>query len=327
MKKVLGVVFVLLLVTVAGGYYLANNSTPEVLSEDRVVYSSEVFSYAGNEAQFTVQYSEGADFAQVQLGGASYELERARSASGARYISSDSTVEFWEHQGGATLQINGESVVENATLMNASADTILTFTIEPELVECVGVGPMECMVVNGEYFYDSIDGFVFEPGFWYILEVARTERENVPADASAYQYSLVNVVSQTPASAGSPKPTSDASVSLIDTQWKWLETNTATGVVAPTDVDAFTFTLMDSNSFTVTTDCNNGGGQYTLLNKSLTFEQMFVTEMACTGDTQESEFFKMLDGVNEYELQTNGNLLLQSSVGEMRFTSQTASLQ
>ena len=34
--------------------------------------------------------------------------------------------------------------------------------VDPELKECVGVGPMQCMVVDGELFYSRIDGFDYE---------------------------------------------------------------------------------------------------------------------------------------------------------------------
>lgn len=75
-------------------------------------------------------------------------------------------------------------------------ENIETFNIDSELKDCVAVGPQKCMVVNGEYFYDSIQGFEFESGFEYELKVKKTERENVPADASMYVYSLVEIVSK-----------------------------------------------------------------------------------------------------------------------------------
>lgn len=50
-------------------------------------------------AAFSVRFSSGD--AEVFAGGQIYQLPSARSGSGARY--SDGTVEFWEHQGEATL--------------------------------------------------------------------------------------------------------------------------------------------------------------------------------------------------------------------------------
>lgn len=50
-------------------------------------------------AAFSVRFSENA--AEVFAGGQVYDLPIAVSASGARY--SNGTVEYWEHQGRATL--------------------------------------------------------------------------------------------------------------------------------------------------------------------------------------------------------------------------------
>ena len=57
----------------------------------------------------------------------------------------------------------------------ASSDDIeiLEFVVEPELRDCVGVAPMRCMVVNGELFYDAIEGFDYVEGFDYLLKVER----------------------------------------------------------------------------------------------------------------------------------------------------------
>jgi hypothetical protein len=77
---------------------------------------------------------------------------------------------------------------------SATSTEMLTFEVAPEKQECTGVGPRECLVVNGELFYEEIEGFDFEPGFSYILEVERTERQNVPADRSSYNYRLIEEV-------------------------------------------------------------------------------------------------------------------------------------
>lgn len=50
-------------------------------------------------AAFSVRFNGGG--AEVFAGGQTYTLAAAQSGSGARY--SNGTVEFWEHQGGATL--------------------------------------------------------------------------------------------------------------------------------------------------------------------------------------------------------------------------------
>ena len=80
---------------------------------------------------------------------------------------------------------------------------VLEVTVGPERVECVGVAPMQCLVVDGEFFYDPIEGFEYEEGFVYRIRMERYDAwpdlEEPPQDASAYGYRLIEVVSQTPA--------------------------------------------------------------------------------------------------------------------------------
>jgi uncharacterized lipoprotein YbaY len=79
-----------------------------------------------------------------------------------------------------------------------------TWYVGPELVECTGVAPQTCLLVkenpNDEYtlFYDSIEGFDYEEGYEYEIIVRIEPVENPPADASAFHYTLVEVVSKTP---------------------------------------------------------------------------------------------------------------------------------
>lgn len=87
---------------------------------------------------------------------------------------------------------------------SSDSDEVVRMWIEPELVECVGVAPMECMQVayseDGptELFYDSIEGFTFEPGTSSVIDVRVSEVEDPPADGSSLTYTLVEVVSTEP---------------------------------------------------------------------------------------------------------------------------------
>jgi hypothetical protein len=87
----------------------------------------------------------------------------------------------------------------------ASGEEVVRMWIEPELAECTGVGPMECMQVaytdggETELFYSTIEGFEFVEGTSYVIDVKVTEVASPPADGSSLSYSLVGVVSETPA--------------------------------------------------------------------------------------------------------------------------------
>jgi len=74
-----------------------------------------------------------------------------------------------------------------------------------QTADCVGVAPQQCLQVrynaDDEYelFYSSISGFDFVPGYDYELLVQKTPIANPPADGSSIEWTLVEIVSQTPA--------------------------------------------------------------------------------------------------------------------------------
>lgn len=105
-----------------------------------------------------------------------------------------------------------ETAVATTTTTSAAAETapdkdgpvdgVTRLWIKPDLVDCVGEAPQKCMQVaeseNGEhfYFYDQIDGFSFEEGTTYVLDVQVEEVPDPPADASSLRYTLVDLVDE-----------------------------------------------------------------------------------------------------------------------------------
>ena len=72
-------------------------------------------------------------------------------------------------------------------------------------VPCEGVGAMQCLKVQKgdtlnyekwKLFYPVIDGFDYQPGYIYKLKVreVKTDKENVPADASSIKFKLIKVL-------------------------------------------------------------------------------------------------------------------------------------
>ena len=68
---------------------------------------------------------------------------------------------------------------------------------------CQGLIEMQCLLVQEgdqigtdrwEIFYTTIDGFDYEEGFLYDLDVKITEIENPPADASSLRYELIKLI-------------------------------------------------------------------------------------------------------------------------------------
>lgn len=84
---------------------------------------------------------------------------------------------------------------------DADAETVRLW-IEPEMVDCEGgAGPQQCLQISRseegdiELFYDSIEGFDFEEGTSYVVDVTVEDVDDPPADGSSLRYVLVEVVS------------------------------------------------------------------------------------------------------------------------------------
>jgi len=72
--------------------------------------------------------------------------------------------------------------------------------VDSKLTDCVGVGPQKCMLVrensdsDWQMFYDRIEGFDYQEGVQYQLEVMITNVENPPADSSSLKYTLIEIL-------------------------------------------------------------------------------------------------------------------------------------
>jgi len=89
------------------------------------------------------------------------------------------------------------------TSTEQSTETI--FFVNSIRVDCTGVGPMKCLQIqeseilkpnDWQNFYDTIEGFKYEPGYIYKILVIKEELDpaTVPADASSIKYTLKKVI-------------------------------------------------------------------------------------------------------------------------------------
>ncbi len=88
-------------------------------------------------------------------------------------------------------------------------------SVGPTLARCQGVGPQSCMVVDGNLFYDGIEGFTWEAGYDYRLRIGKHDPwggKEPPQDAGRYAYRLLELLDKTPA------PSSPATLSLAPTR-------------------------------------------------------------------------------------------------------------
>lgn len=83
--------------------------------------------------------------------------------------------------------------------------TVETLYVDAATADCVGVGEQTCLRVRRdpeaawELFSDAIEGFTYEPGFTYVLEVEVRAVEDPPSDGASLAYRLVRVLAKTPA--------------------------------------------------------------------------------------------------------------------------------
>ncbi|MBD0400362.1 META domain-containing protein [Flammeovirga sp. EKP202] len=93
------------------------------------------------------------------------------------------------------------SLISCATSKQPNLST-KTLIIGSKKVDCTGVGPQKCYQIKEDgaeewsNFYGTIEGFEYKEGYEYQIEVAMTEVENPPADASSLKYKLVKVLKE-----------------------------------------------------------------------------------------------------------------------------------
>jgi heat shock protein HslJ len=198
---------------------------------------------------------------------------------------------------------------------------IVTAFVGPELVDCVGVAPQQCLQYktnpDDDYslFYDSIDGFNFEPGYEYELSVLVEPVQNPPADASALKYTLVEVVSQTPVAAAGVE--GEATSPLQGSTWVLASYMGADGsmITALPDIEA-TASFQDGQVSGMGS-CNRYFGSYEVDGSSLSFSQFGSTMMACQPEImqQEAAFLAAMGSTAGFEI-SNDQLLLQDANGQ-----------
>lgn len=176
-----------------------------------------------------------------------------------------------------------------------------TLFVAHHLADCVGVGPMECMLVrdtpDAEWtlFYGQIEGFDYEPGFDYQLTVRMEQVEPPPADATSIRYILEEVVSRTPMSSAT-----GAGADLLIGEWKLA--SFSDGVLAAAGVDVtnalralaskrgVTMAFTDTGQVGGFSGCNQYSGTYTIEGgHSLSFGPLAGTRKMCPPPLMELE--------------------------------------
>ena len=92
-----------------------------------------------------------------------------------------------------------DEIIKDIPSTDANIETLI---IGPYTETCVGAFEQQCYLEfneesqEWEFFYESIQGFDFEPGYIYRLKVSLHEREEGIQDVGRYAYHLVEVLSK-----------------------------------------------------------------------------------------------------------------------------------
>lgn len=186
---------------------------------------------------------------------------------------------------------------------NAKAATI-RMTIKEELASCIGVAPQSCYQVkyknskDWELFYGHIEGFDYTPGYRYVIDVIRTKRKNVPADASSYTYKLKRVIQKKQIG----EKGADAWAFIMKHKWKLIQINGG----APLETSAYLTFQSDMKTMNGFGGCNRIFGGFELKENTIAFKGIASTLMACPDENTnklEGTLVKMLtDNTFTYDI-------------------------
>ncbi|MFV0589958.1 MAG: META domain-containing protein [Draconibacterium sp.] len=192
------------------------------------------------------------------------------------------------------------------------------FWVNSFRVDCVGVGPMKCMLVQkgaemtGEWqnFYSKIEGFEYEPGFIYKLKVKEEQLENVPADASSVKYILVEIMEKK----------EDAKLAL-NGSWDALKINGSViklprsrgaGVLPQLQIDVTQMQISGIDN------CNSFSGTINRIDESnIELGTLAGTQKMCPDMSISKAFNAALNAVKTYRLNENSLIFMDEAGDEV----------
>lgn len=192
--------------------------------------------------------------------------------------------------------------------------------------DCYGVGRGLCLQIKEKpdepyaLFYSGIEGFSYEEGYHYKLEVMRVKKERPPADGSVYNYYLINIISKERSKNYTLKNTP-----IPDQRPLSLVRISKSGKMEMVDnniVPSISFDKKNGRIFGKA-GCNRYFGKVSFDQQRIFISGVGSTQMACTDMEIESLYLKHLTAVNRYQLSGNNlqlfrdqELLLQFIVPE-----------
>lgn len=100
----------------------------------------------------------------------------------------------------AGCQTDAAATASGAARAPDAGPVTKTVYVAPQSARCTGVAPMECLQVRGSpsepwsLWYAGIEGFAYQPGYLYTLEIDEYRVAQPPADGSSIRWVLKRVV-------------------------------------------------------------------------------------------------------------------------------------
>lgn len=198
-------------------------------------------------------------------------------------------------------------------IMSCATDTneqIKTLFVADHLADCTGVGEQKCMLIKESetedwtYLYQQIEGFDYEPGYFYQLKVGVSKVDHPPADGSGLRYKLKEVVSKVAAQ----------NQDELNGSWKVVQIQGLEKI----DIHPTLEFNANENRISGFAGCNNYFASYEVMGEELTIGPAGATRKMCQEMTVEDAFLPMLGEVATHKLEDkelqlfdgSGNLIL-----------------
>ena len=218
------------------------------------------------------------------------------------------------------MNLENDQQLVQATDTSAPESVKVAMIVAPERVDCVGAGPQKCYKVkfdpneDWQLLYDPIEGFDYQEGYRYTLLVEKLEVLDPPADSSAIQYMLVDVLEQEKVDA------MELGV-LENTNWLLTGYGDSQALNGVLEKIMVTFQYDPTEGMVSGSGgCNRYFGEVSVNQDegTITFGPLGMTRMACQEpvNQQENTFIGILEKVVRFEVQGD-QMVLASEDGQV----------
>jgi heat shock protein HslJ len=188
-----------------------------------------------------------------------------------------------------------------------------TFYINSSKKSCTGLVPMTCLQYKNDpgedwkLLYQPIEGFNFEEGYLYTLQVKAKKVKNPPADASSVRYIIKKEVSKQ-----KDENMNAANTRSVEGKWVIAEIK-VDGKLADVSGKAWEMAFRPAENAMNAKICNSMGGGFTLEGDKIKFGPVRSTKMMCPEIKYEDAFGKAVMEVDNFGFEKNKMFLKKGS--------------